>query len=245
MEHSLNVYLSHYLVSLLVSTGIGLIIGLEREFRKANEKDHLAGIRTYPLVALLGCIVTFVALSLTDWLLVGALVAFMMFVGASYYRRITFGNSGMTTEVSLIITFVLGAMTSLQMIRDALAAAVITTTLLSLKGTFHRLVLTITEEELFAFIKFIILCMLLLPFLPDTRFGPGGILNLQDIGLIIVIVTSLSFVAYLLIKFTGSYKGILLTALFGGLFSSPPLRGCYHPGVANPLSRMPLPMHLA
>jgi uncharacterized membrane protein (DUF4010 family) len=62
--------------------------------------------------------------------------------------------------------------------------------------------------------------MLLLPFLPDTHFGPGEILNAQEIGLIVVIVSSLSFVAYLLIKFTGAHKGILLTALFGGLFSS-------------------------
>jgi uncharacterized membrane protein (DUF4010 family) len=62
--------------------------------------------------------------------------------------------------------------------------------------------------------------MLLLPFLPDTHFGPGGILNAQEIGLIVVIVSSLSFVAYLLIKFSGEHRGILLTALFGGLFSS-------------------------
>jgi uncharacterized membrane protein (DUF4010 family) len=220
MEDVVDRYISPFLLSLLVSTGIGLIIGLEREFRKGGEKDHLAGLRTFPLVAILGCIITYVSSSLTSWLVVVALFAFMLFVGASYYRRYSPEHPGITTEVSLIITFILGAMTSLQLIREALAAAVITTTLLSLKGKFDQFVSTITEEELFAFIKFIILCMLLLPFLPDTQLGPGGILNPQEVGFVVVIVTSISLAAYLLIKFTGAYKGILLTALFGGLFSS-------------------------
>jgi len=220
MQDVLSPYLSPYLLSLVVSTGIGLIIGLEREFRKANERDHFAGIRTFPLAAILGCIITFASLSVTNWLIVVALFAFILFVSATYYIRSSSGHSGVTTEISLIIAFVLGAMTSLHLIREALAAAVITTTLLSLKGKFHTFIQTITEDELFAFIKFIILCMLLLPFLPDAHFGPGDILNPQEIGLIVVIVSSLSFIAYLLIKFTGTHKGILLTAFFGGLFSS-------------------------
>lgn len=220
MEDILGVYLSPYLLSLIVSTGVGLIIGLEREFRKAGESDHFAGIRTFPLVAILGCIITYASLSVTKWLVVGASIAFIIFVSVTYFVRSSSGHSGITTEVSLVIAFTLGAMTSLQLIREALAAAVITTTLLSLKGKFHTFVQTITEDELFAFIKFIVLSMLLLPFLPNTHFGPGGILNPQEIGLIVVIVSSLSFIAYLLIKFTGGHKGILLTALFGGLFSS-------------------------
>lgn len=220
MQYVFGEYLSPYLLSLVVSTGIGLIIGLEREFRKAGESDHFAGIRTFPLVAILGCILTFASLSISMWLIVVALLGFTLFVSVTYYLRSSSGHAGITTEVSLIITFVLGAMTSLQLIREALAAAVITATLLSLKGKFHSFIRTITEDELFAFIKFIVLSMLLLPFLPDTHFGPGGILNAQEIGLIVVIVSSLSFVAYLLIKFSGEHRGILLTALFGGLFSS-------------------------
>jgi uncharacterized membrane protein (DUF4010 family) len=111
-------------------------------------------------------------------------------------------------------------MASQQLIKEALAIMVITTTLLTLKGKFHSFVLKITEEELFAFVKFIILCLLLFPFLPDVDYGPDGILNPRDIGLIVVIVSALSFITYLLIKFTGTNKGILLTALLGGLFSS-------------------------
>ncbi len=217
---TLNDFLTPYLISVIVSTGIGLIIGLEREFRKTNEKDHFAGIRTFPLVSLSGCAITYIGETTSMLVAVGGLVAFMILVATTYVIRSSKGHSGITTEISLIITFVLGMMASQQLIKEALAIMVITTTLLTLKGKFHSFVLKITEEELFAFVKFIILCLLLFPFLPDADYGPGGILNPREIGLIVVIVSALSFITYLLIKFTGTNKGILLTAFLGGLFSS-------------------------
>lgn len=220
MTNNSSTFLTPYLLSIIVSTGIGLIIGLEREFRKTNEKDHFAGIRTFPLVCLLGCIITFAGAAISVWLTAAALCAFIVFVSVTYFVRSAKGHSGMTTEVSLIITFILGMMTSKHLIKEALAAMVITTTLLALKGKFHSFILKITEDELFAFIKFIILCLLLFPFLPDTPYGPNGILNPQEVGLIVVVVSAISFIGYLLIRFTGKNKGILLTALFGGLVSS-------------------------
>lgn len=209
-----------YLLSIIVSTGIGLIIGLEREFRKSNDKDHFAGIRTFPLVCLLGCVITFIGASLSIWIIVAGLLGITSFAAVTYYVRSTKGYVGITTEISLLITFVLGMMTAQQLIKEALAAVVITTTLLTLKGQFHSFILKLTEDELFAFVKFIVLCLLLFPFLPDTDYGPNGLLNPREIGFIVVIVSSLSFIGYVLTKFFDANKGILLTALLGGLVSS-------------------------
>jgi uncharacterized membrane protein (DUF4010 family) len=217
MEFALE---SPYLISLLVATGIGLIIGLEREFRKGSDQDHFAGIRTFALVAIAGCVVAFIGQTLTPWLVVGALVAFIILISAAYYLRTTVGHPGITTEVSLVITFLLGVMTSLQLYREALAAAVVTTTLLSLKGKMRTLIAQLTEEEMLAFIKFIIVCLLLFPFLPDQDVGPDGLLNPREVGWIVVIVSALNFLGYLLMKFVGATRGILLMAALGGLFSS-------------------------
>lgn len=220
MQNNIAVFLTPYLLSLVVATGIGLIIGLEREFRKTSDKDHFAGIRTFPLVCLLGCITTHAGRDLSIWIISAAVISFIGFITVTYYIRSAKGHQGITTEVSLIITFILGMMTAQQLIKESLAATVITTTLLTLKGQFHSFVLRITEDELLAFIKFIVLCLLLYPFLPDRDYGVGGILNPQEIGFIVIIVSSISFVGYLLIKYTGTNKGILLTALFGGFVSS-------------------------
>ena len=220
MQYSTQNFLTPYLLSVIVSTGIGLIIGLEREFRKSNEKDHFAGIRTFPLVCLLGCIITFAGAGLSQWVVVAGLLGLIAFAAITYYVRSGKGYNGITTEISLIITFALGMMTAQQLIKEALAATVITTTLLTLKGQFHSFILKLTEDELFAFIKFIVLSFLLFPFLPDTDYGPDGILNPREVGFIVIIVSSLSFIGYLLTKFKGSNKGILFTALLGGLVSS-------------------------
>ncbi len=220
MQQNMAVFLTPYLLSLIVATGIGLIIGLEREFRKSSDKDHFAGIRTFPLVCLLGCITAHTGRGLSVWIISAAVISFIAFITVTYYIRSAKGHQGITTEVSLIITFILGMMTAQQLIKESLAATVITTTLLTLKGQFHSFVLRITEDELLAFIKFIVLCLLLYPFLPDSDYGVGGILNPQEIGFIVIVVSSISFIGYLLIKYTGTNKGILLTALFGGFVSS-------------------------
>ena len=55
MENALSQILSPFFQGLLVATGIGLVMGLEREFN-ATDEEHSAGIRTFPITAILGCI---------------------------------------------------------------------------------------------------------------------------------------------------------------------------------------------
>jgi len=209
-----------YLTSLLASVGLGLIIGLEREFRLVSQKDRFAGIRTFPLVSMLGSIVGLLSEAISPWIPTIALFGIILFSGLAYFVRSSSGHTGITTELTIIIAFVLGILCSVGFVKEALAAAVLTTTFLSLKDAFHSFVSRITQEELFAFIKFAIISMLLLPFLPDEGYGPGKILNPWDIGLVVVTISLLSFVSYILMKFAGPEKGIILASMLGGLISS-------------------------
>ncbi len=111
-------------------------------------------------------------------------------------------------------------MVSAEYYRDAVATAVIIVTLLSLKTRFRSVISNITSQELFALIKFSIIALLILPFLPNKTYGPDNLLNPFEIGSIIVIVSFLNFIGYFLVKFVGSKKGIILTAILGGLISS-------------------------
>lgn len=220
MNDLLNSLISPFLLSLFVSLGIGLIVGMEREFENLSGKEHFAGLRGFAIMSVLGCVTAFLTNTINNNILLVVSPAIFLFVSVFHYSKLQKGTLGVVTELSLILVFFLGVLTGLQYIKEALAVAVVTSALLTLKNKFRQTISQITQEELFAFVKFIILALLLLPFLPDKNYNPGGIINPRSIGFIIVIVSSLSFIGYFIIKFFGPTKGILFTAFFGGAFSS-------------------------
>jgi len=216
----INEFMDSYILGILLSVGIGMIIGLEREYDKIKDQGF-AGIRTFPTVAILGFTLENLTDEFTVWLLIVGLGAFILFLTFNHvYQKQEEYDKGLTTNLALIATFILGAMVSAEYYRDAVATSVIIVTLLSLKTKFHMVISNITSEELFAFIRFSILSLLILPFLPDKTYGPNDLLNPFEIGSIVVIVSFLNFIGYFLVKFVGSKRGILLTAILGGLISS-------------------------
>jgi uncharacterized membrane protein (DUF4010 family) len=220
MHEYLNSVLGPYLLGMLVSAGIGLILGLEREFDTATGNEHFAGLRTFTLVTLLGYIITYLSKQYQPWIFALSLPGLFILLSIFHFAKTQKNNLGIVTELSLLIAYSLGSLVAFHFIREAIAAAVVTTTILALKQKFKKIIARITQDELYAFIKFIILSLLILPFLPNKNFGPGGIINPQTIGLVVVITSSLSFIGYFLIKFGSADKGILLTAFLGGTFSS-------------------------
>ncbi|QFZ53551.1 MgtC/SapB family protein [Oceanihabitans sp. IOP_32] len=212
--------ISPYLFGVLISTGLGLIIGLEREFDKLKEKGF-AGMRTFPIVAIIGFSIGNLKNQFTPWIVVISLGCFVLFLALYHFsHKLEEYGQGLTTNLALIATFILGVMVSVEFYREAVATAVIIVTLLSLKTRFRSVISNITSEELFAFIKFAIIALLILPFLPNKSFGPNNLLNPFEIGSIIVIVSLINFIGYFLVKFAGSKKGIIITAILGGLISS-------------------------
>ena len=220
-ETYLNELLGPFMLGVLISLAIGLILGLEREYDKLKDELGFAGIRTFPIATLLGFVMGHLSELFTPWFLMVGMGAFIMFLGIGQMLKVrTDTSSPITTNLALIATFILGIMVSQELYRDSVATAVIIVTLLSLKTTFHTIIENITHKELFAFIKFVIIALLILPFLPNKDYGPNDLLNPFEIGSIVVIVSFLDFIGYFLVKFVGSRKGILLTAILGGLISS-------------------------
>jgi len=221
IQFEINEFAGSFIFGVLISLGIGLILGLEREFDKLKEERGFAGIRTFPMVSILGFSLGVLSEHFTSWIVIVGLGAFILFLVLNvFYQKQAEYAKGLTTNLALIITYVLGVMISAEYYRDAVATAVIVVTLLSLKTRFRSVISNITSEELFAFIKFAIISLLILPFLPNKTYGPNGLLNPFEIGSIVVIVSFLNFIGYFLVKFVGSKKGIILTAILGGLISS-------------------------
>ena len=204
---------------LLVTAAIGLIIGLEREFNTHGERAHVGGIRTFTLAAMLGYLSGTVAANSVLWVIPFTILGFFLLLSVIYYYQVRQERYGLTSELSMLSTLLLGILVSQGYVQESLAVVVVMTALLSVKEQVHGIVKKITEEEMFAFIKFTVLALLILPILPDKSFGPEGLINFLELGWLVIIVLSISFTGYLLLKFVGQ-RGILLTAIIGGLLSS-------------------------
>lgn len=210
-----------FFIRMLVSVGVGFVIGLEREFSFVSRNEEIfAGLRTFVMVALLGFLCATLSMVFSNWILIAGFLGLSMIVSVSYWLSAKRGQIGGTTEVVTFLVFLLGAMTLLGYVEMVLALTVIIVLFLSLKVTFQNLVGQITQKELFAFIQFVIVVLLIFPFLPDENFGPYEVINPREIGWVVVLTSAVGFIGYILMKILGPNKGILLTGIVGGLVSS-------------------------
>ncbi|MBT8074687.1 MAG: MgtC/SapB family protein, partial [Xanthomonadales bacterium] len=205
-----------------VALGLGMLIGLERE-RTQGEARAFAGARTFSLVALLGALSVYVGeLSGFSWTFGLVLIAVLALVSISYFVSAQGGEIGATTEASLIVTFLIGAMCAWDDSGFAGAIAVITMLLLALKGWLHDLATRIEASDVEATLKFAIITLIILPLLPNTDYGPPGleVINPYKTWLMVVLIAGLNFVGYILVKVVGREHGFGITGLLGGLVSS-------------------------
>jgi len=208
---------------LALALAIGLLLGLERGWhgREQSEGDRIAGIRTFALSGLLGGVCGLLATTAAPLVLAAATLAFAGLLATGYWAgRRADGDIGMTTEIALMLSFVLGAVAMLGPMAPAAAAAVVAALLLSMKAPLHRWLARIDRAELAALMKLAVLSVVILPLLPDRGYGPGAAINPHEIWWAVVIVAGLSFFGYVAIRLAGTNAGILATGLFGGLASS-------------------------
>ena len=206
------------------SLAIGLLIGVERgwEKRTAQEGRRIAGLRTYGLIGLLGGALAQLAGQY------GPLILGLSFIGLAgtlttvYVINLRHGDGdlGITSLVTGLLTFVLGALAAMGEVAIAAAFAVVTTLLLSYKPLLHNWVSTLEPDELRAGIKMLLISVVLLPILPDKGYGPAQALNPYEIWWMVVLVAAISFIGYFAVKIAGTRRGIVFTAMFGGLVSS-------------------------
>jgi uncharacterized membrane protein (DUF4010 family) len=202
--------------------GLGMLIGLERQ-RTQDQPGHFAGVRTFALVALLGALSVFVAgLSGLAWITGLVFVALAALVVVAYLVAARDGGTGATTEISLLITFLIGCLCTWGEVAVAGAVGVLTMLLLALKGWLHNLARRIEPSDVEATLKFAIITLIVLPLVPNASFGPAGleVINPYKTWLMVVLIAGLNFVGYILVKVLGREHGLGITGLLGGLVSS-------------------------
>jgi uncharacterized membrane protein (DUF4010 family) len=100
------------------------------------------------------------------------------------------------------------------------ALGVALTFLLSSKQYFHAFARRISRADFYATVEFLIVAVIVLPLLPDEDMGPLAAVNPRTLGVLVVMISGLSFLGYLAVKLLGARRGLLLGAAAGGLVSS-------------------------
>jgi uncharacterized membrane protein (DUF4010 family) len=219
-------------LSLVLALFAGLLIGMERQQNAGLETERteiLGGARTHPLVALVGACSMLLTRQTGPALLLVILGGFLVFLALSYAHDLrTTGSRGLTSEVAILLTFLLGAFSAAgesmlpvhQKIIVVSSVSVVATLLLSVKPKFHALLRKATKDDVFATLKFLLVALVVLPQLPNETMGPLAVLNPYKIGLMVVLIAGISFTGYVAIRALGTHQGLGLTGVLGGLASS-------------------------
>jgi uncharacterized membrane protein (DUF4010 family) len=203
---------------------LGALVGIEREKRKSEEEpDHIAGLRTFTLLALLGAAAAWLTRAQSSpWVLGVALLIVGAFVVVGYLVTVQERPelSGLTTEVAAIVVFLLGAMVVFGYRELAIGLGVVTAAVLAYKEPLHSFVDKLGWDDVFAGLRLLIATFIALPLLPDRTIDPWGALNPYLLWLLVILISSLSLVGYALTRWLGPGRGAALTGLAGGLVSS-------------------------
>ncbi len=207
-------------VKILLTLFLCFLIGLEREERRAaGQRYSFGGIRTFPLIGLIGYAMGLLSGEqllplITGFAVIGA------FLWLSYRHKLeSYNEAGVTTEMSGLVTYVVGALVSRDQLWIATTLAVLSILLLELKEFLESLSTRIPATEILTFTKFLLLTFVILPIVPDKDFGPFGV-NPFKAWLIVVAISGVSYGSYLLEKAAKGKGGVRLAALLGGAYSS-------------------------
>ena len=196
---------------------IGLLLGLDRERAQKGHAVVFAGIRTFPLVALLGYLAALGGLHGFALLLPVVLVALAALGVASFAL---FPAEGATTEVVVLLAALLGAVVAWGEAPLAASLAVLAAVLLTLRDPLHRLAGGLTTDEVLAILKFAVVAVVLVPLLPREPLGPYDAIVPHSIGVLVVLLTAVSLAGYVLVRVLGKRAGWALAGATGGLVSS-------------------------
>lgn len=239
-------------LKLILSLTLGAVIGLEREsYEKEKEIDGqkensvgALGVRTFSLITALGAIAGFLK---PDYygLFLTINIAFMTLVLAYYILgSFVIKDHGITTEIAIIFAYLIGIFIALEIfsIQLILAMTVVLILILSRKEKIKTIIAGIKRSEINAFTSYLIIALVVLPFLPNTSYFlsdiPGlevilssykiglgklaqiEILNPFKLWLVVALITGIDVAGYVLEKTIGQKKGWLLTSFAGGFISS-------------------------
>ncbi len=221
MEQILNI-VPKQLTDFLLVTVFSLLIGLsQRKLHPAREDMRLFGTdRTFTFIGLLGYILYIIDPEYLYIYMGGGLVLLVL-LSINYYHKITlFKDFGLTTIIIAFITYCIAPLVITQPAWLYILVFVTVLIFTELKETFTTFSNQIEKEEFITLAKFLIIAGIVLPIFPNKPIVPFLTITPYKIWFAVVVISTISYLSYLLKKYVFKRSGILISGILGGLYSS-------------------------
>ncbi len=214
----LNLFEWTFLFRFFLAFTLGILIGLERESSRQDDR-YRAGVRTYTLISLYGFGCAILSYYNVGFAFAVGLISMTALVVVTYLAKIQEEHFGWTSQVMSLLTFVIGALCLMANVTIPITIGIISTLLLSEKAKIEDQVANLEKSEFLAALRFLVVTVIIFPVLPNRNYTQFN-LNPAAIWMIVIMVSSISFGGYFLIKRFGNNVGLWLSGIMGGIVSS-------------------------
>jgi len=204
-------------INLGVALAVGFLIGIERERTKGAGSQHaVAGLRTFTLISLAGALGLWIG-GIYVFIATGGIVGLLIAVG---YARTRDTDPGLTTEIAMIVTFLLGGL-AVGEPRLAAALAVIVAILLTFRKHAHDWVQNVlTDEEVRDGLLLAAAALVILPLTPTEPIDPWGVVQPRKLWMLAVLIMAINALGYVALRALGARTGLAVAGLLSGFVSS-------------------------
>lgn len=210
--------LSTTFMDLLIALGIGLLVGLQKE----RVASPVAGLRTFALVSVFGAVSALISRTGGPWVIVAGLITITTLTVMGNVMSMRKGDidPGQTTEVAIVLTFLIGALVVIGPREAAIVLGATVAMLLHLRDELKGWVARLSDRDVRAMMQFVVVSLIVLPVLPDRTYGPYDVLNPREIWWMVVLIVGLNLIGYGAFRLMGARAGTALLGALGGIVSS-------------------------
>ena len=205
---------------LLLVIGLALAIGLEQRYLHAEERVRYGTDRTFMLIAILGFVLYVVYPQPPILFGIGFIALALLWILFFWFKATKSGDYGITSIVLGMIVYALGPLSITYPIWITVAVAVLALLIAQSKPWFRQVASRLSNRDFVNLAIFLIVAFLVLPLLPEEPVNLIVPINLYNAWIAVIVVSGLSFATYIIDRYILPGKGLLLSAVLGGLYSS-------------------------
>ncbi len=210
----------HFIVTLALSFLTGLEVKTYRmQYHPDSTTYFFGATRTITFIGILGFVLYTIA---PESLIVytSGLICFSILFALFYNHQLQKKKITILLYLVSIVVYTYGPLTVLYPLWMPTLLFVLIVFLLNAKSTISTISLKINARELETFGKMLLLSAVILPLLPDTNVIPYIPLSPFKIWLAVVVISTISYGGYLAQRYIFPSRGIIITGLIGGTYSS-------------------------